>query len=143
MISSYAYAVIKEVYMKRNNVYGTAVFAILATLAASCSQGGPTTPASTINAEPIAVATTARAPIAGVSFTLDGTKSTDEDGTVVSWHWDLGNGSQADGATAQVSYGAAGSYTVTLTVTDDDGAKDSEILNISVSERGSVTVEVE
>ena len=49
--------------------------------------------------------------------------STDPDGTIVGSSWNWGDGSPADsGPTASHSYAAAGNYTVTLTVTDDDGA---------------------
>ncbi len=61
--------------------------------------------------------------------------STDSDGTVVSWSWDFGDGS----ATAQNpshTYAADGSYTVSLTVTDDDGATDAVSQNVTVTSGG-------
>ena len=69
------------------------------------------------------------APTAGLTSTvtdlgvaLDGTTSGDTDGTVANWSWDLGDGTTASGPTASHTYAAAGTYTVRLTVTDDDGA---------------------
>jgi hypothetical protein len=53
---------------------------------------------------------------------LDASASTDADGTVVQYQWELGDGSTATGPTAQHSYAQPGSYTIELTVTDDDGA---------------------
>lgn len=53
---------------------------------------------------------------------FDATGSTDPDGTVSGYAWDFGDGSTGTGATTSHSYAAAGSYQVTLTVTDDDGA---------------------
>ena len=48
--------------------------------------------------------------------------STDDDGTVVSWAWDFGDGATAVSQNPSHSYATEGTYTVTLTVTDDDGA---------------------
>ncbi|PVX27255.1 MAG: hypothetical protein CW716_03225, partial [Candidatus Bathyarchaeum sp.] len=55
-----------------------------------------------------------------VSF--NASESYDLDGTIVSYEWDFGDGTTATGVTASHSYPASGNYTVTLTVTDDDGA---------------------
>lgn len=62
------------------------------------------------------------AEVSGLSATLDGTGSSDSDGSVVSWSWDFGDGNTASGPTAAHTYAADGTYTVALTVTDDDGA---------------------
>ena len=48
--------------------------------------------------------------------------SADADGTIASYAWDFGDGEQGTGEDAEHTYGAPGSYTVTLTVTDDTGA---------------------
>mgnify|MGYP000394769130 CR=1 FL=1 len=54
---------------------------------------------------------------------VNGSTSSDADGSVVSWSWNWGDGTASTtGATSTHRYGTAGSYTVTLTVTDDDGA---------------------
>lgn len=55
-------------------------------------------------------------------------RSTDEDGSVSAWHWDFGDGQSLDApSSAPVShtYSAAGSYPVTLRVTDNGGATDT------------------
>jgi PKD repeat protein len=63
--------------------------------------------------------TNGRAPLA-VSF--DSAGSVDADGTIATYAWDFGDGSPVEhGATASHSYGP-GTFTATLTVTDDDGA---------------------
>jgi len=46
--------------------------------------------------------------------------STDSDGTVVSWLWDFGDGNTSASSNPSHTYASAGSYTVQLTVTDDD-----------------------
>lgn len=58
----------------------------------------------------------------GLTTTVDAGASTDVDGSIASYAWNWGDGSPAgSGATATHLYGASGSYTVELTVTDDRG----------------------
>ena len=52
---------------------------------------------------------------------LDGSASSDSDGTIVSWEWDFGNGFTGSGETISYTYTQPGSYTVILTVVDNDG----------------------
>jgi PKD repeat protein len=68
----------------------------------------------------------------GQAVTLDGSASTDSDGTIVSYAWDFGDGSTASGAVVQHTYAAAGSYVVTLIVTDDDGAAHRDLTLVEV-----------
>ena len=49
-------------------------------------------------------------------------ESTDDDGTVVGWQWAFGDGAVLSERNPSHTYAAEGTYTVTLTVTDDDGA---------------------
>lgn len=53
---------------------------------------------------------------------FNGGMSSDTDGTVAAYAWDFGDGATATGITPSHDYAAAGTYTVSLTVTDDDGA---------------------
>lgn len=56
-------------------------------------------------------------------FTFNGSGSTDSDGVVTTYAWDFGDGSlPASGVSTSHTYGAAATFTVTLTVTDDAGA---------------------
>ena len=67
-------------------------------------------------------------PVTGTSplaVTFDGSASTDADGTVASYLWNFGDGSTAAGKTASHTYTTAGTFTATLTVTDNKGATGS------------------
>ncbi|RBY95120.1 radical SAM protein [Blastococcus sp. TF02-8] len=77
----------------------------------------PTGPAP--NAAPTAAFTSTSD---GLALSVDGSGSSDPDGTVAGFAWSFGDGTSGAGATASHTYGAAGSYPVRLTVTDDDGA---------------------
>ena len=68
----------------------------------------------------------------GLSCSFDGNGSTDPDGTIVSYQWSFGDGSTANGATPSKTYAVGGNYNVSLTVTDDGGATDTEIRTITV-----------
>ncbi|GGL87428.1 PKD domain-containing protein [Nakamurella endophytica] len=69
----------------------------------------------------------------GLSVSVDGSSSTDPDGTVASYSWNWGDGTAAGtGATASHTYAAGGTYTVTLTVTDDKGATATKSADVSV-----------
>jgi hypothetical protein len=48
--------------------------------------------------------------------------STDEDGSIQSYLWDFGDNTTSENKTVNKTYTDIGSYTVSLTVTDDDGA---------------------
>jgi PKD repeat protein len=66
------------------------------------------------------------------SVTLDGSGSTDPDGTIVSYEWLEGVTPTATGATPIVSLGT-GSHSITLTVTDDLGGTASDEVIVTVN----------
>ena len=63
---------------------------------------------------------------------LDGTGSSDVDGSVTAYAWQEGGTTLATGATATVSL-TVGTHTLTLTVTDDGGATDSDTVVVTVA----------
>ncbi len=52
---------------------------------------------------------------------FDGSASTDTDGTIESYHWDFGDGNTESGILTSHVYTEPGTYTITLTVEDDEG----------------------
>ncbi|NDY95170.1 PKD domain-containing protein [Wenzhouxiangella limi] len=99
---------------------------------------------SVSGAEPVNEAPTAAfdSNCTDLSCSFDGSASSDSDGTIASYAWDFGDGSSATGQTASHSYAAGGTYTVTLTVTDDDGATDTASQEVTVEEpaTGGITL---
>jgi pseudolysin/vibriolysin len=58
--------------------------------------------------------------------------STDSDGTIASRLWDVGDGRTSTKSKVLFKYASAGTYTVTLTVTDNEGATSSTSKTITV-----------
>ncbi|NOJ60758.1 LamG-like jellyroll fold domain-containing protein, partial [Arthrobacter sp. 260] len=69
----------------------------------------------------------------GLTVNVDGTGSSDTDGTVVSYAWDFGDGITSDVAVSSHTYAAEGTYEVTLTVTDNDGGTHTVAETVTVS----------
>jgi PKD repeat protein len=59
---------------------------------------------------------------AGTPVTFDGSGSSDPDGTIASYDWDFGDGVTGTGVSPTHTYATDGVFTVTLTVTDNEGA---------------------
>jgi PKD repeat protein len=64
---------------------------------------------------------------------FDASSSLDSDGTIISYEWNYGDGNTGTGINPQHSYTASGTYTVSLTVTDDQNAVDVATQQITVS----------
>jgi PKD repeat protein len=68
-------------------------------------------------------------------LTFDGSHSFDRDGRIIAFDWDFGDGARASGATVTHAYAKSGTYTATLTVTDESGTRTK-----TVSDTASVRV---
>jgi PKD repeat protein len=66
-----------------------------------------------------------------VSF--DGSSSSDTSGIIVAYQWEFGDGTTGSGKAKTHTYELPGEYRARLTVTDDDGAKDSTTWVIQVN----------
>ena len=71
-------------------------------------------------------------------FTFDATSSSDPDGTIASYSWDFDDGNIDTGAIVTHSYSSKRSFSVTLTVTDNDGATDQTSTTLYVANRAPV-----
>jgi len=76
---------------------------------------------ATTNQPPVANAGGPYSGTVNVAMTFDGSASTDSDGSIVSYSWNFGDGNTATGVSPTHTYLAAGTFNVTLTVTDDVG----------------------
>lgn len=86
------------------------------------------------NASPRAVPTVPTTAPVGASVVVGSDGSGDPNGSVAAVHWDFGDGSAgADSGTASHTYTAAGDYTVSLTVIDNEGAATTAASVIHVS----------
>ena len=86
---------------------------------------GPEPPVATFSISPTS-------PVAGDTLAMDASASSDPDGRIVVFAWDFGDGGKAFGASVTHPFAAAGTYTVTLNVTDDDGLKDTATQQVVV-----------
>lgn len=79
-------------------------------------------------------------PTADFSFIIDGLtveftdQSIDEDGAIIAWTWDFGDETTSTARDPDHTYAVGGTYTVTLTVTDDRDGVDTVSEEITVSE---------
>ncbi|MGH3241232.1 MAG: PKD domain-containing protein [Spirillospora sp.] len=73
--------------------------------------------------------------------TFQGATSADSDGQITGYAWDFGDGKTGTGAAPQHTYAENGTYTVKLTVTDNDGdtgtvSKSVQVIDKAIAYRG-------
>jgi PKD repeat protein len=89
------------------------------------------TPAANPDIPPVAILTVS---CTDLVCSADGTGSTDPDGTISSYAWTWGDGTtNGSGPSPSHTYAAAGTYQVTLTVTDNQGGTNSGSSSVSPS----------
>ena len=75
-------------------------------------------------------------PVINQTVTLNASDSKDQDGNITNYEWDFGDGGNTTNMTVPITnhtYASAGTFTVTLTVTDDEGATNATSQVITVS----------
>jgi subtilisin family serine protease len=83
-----------------------------------------------VNAAPTAVFTQT---CTDLTCAFDGSGSSDREGTISSYSWSFGDDAAATGEKTSHTYADGGTYTVTLTVTDNAGATGSSSQSVTVS----------
>jgi len=71
-------------------------------------------------------------PKVGESITFDASPSKPNSGTIISYFWEFGDGTNATGQIVSHSYSAYGTFTVTLTITDSEGFSDTTSKQVNV-----------
>jgi PKD repeat protein len=74
-------------------------------------------------------------PYVGKAVTFDASASYDPDGTIVNYAWDFGDGTTATGIIVNHAYSFEGTFTVTLTVTDNDELTNVTVSNVTIRHR--------
>ena len=109
-----------------NSAQNSAKFALLGL--AFLGEAAKTTGGGTGNTPPVANFTST---VSGLTASFTDT-STDSNGTIASRSWNFGDGSTSTLANPSRTYAAAGTYNVTLTVTDNGGASSSKTVAVTV-----------
>jgi hypothetical protein len=91
------------------------------------------------NIPPVADAGPDQTAAFGATVTFNGSGSYDPDGSIVSYGWNFGDGSTGTGEITTHAYSTDGTYTVTLTVTDNDGATGNDTAIVTVNPPGGYT----
>ncbi len=86
-----------------------------------------------INKPPVALFTTSNtSSLAGRPVIMNASQSYDPDGTIFSYSWNFGDGTSSTGKVVSHSWALAGNYTLTLTVTDNEGGASTNTTSLLV-----------
>jgi len=72
------------------------------------------------------------APRPGITVSFDASSSSDPSASITGYAWDFGDGAHGSGETSSHTYGSSGTFTVTLTTSDSNGATASVSHVVSV-----------
>jgi len=72
----------------------------------------------------------------GQPVQFDGTASYDPDGTIVAYRWGFGDGGFGTGPVSTHTYSSAGTYTVSLTISDDSGETGAATTTVEITDSG-------
>lgn len=86
----------------------------------------------TENAPPTALFLAPETALTGQTIRIDTVDSSDSDGRIVSRKIEFGDGTEAESDAASKEYGAAGTYQIKVTVTDDEGATSTATRDIRI-----------
>jgi RHS repeat-associated protein len=112
---------------------GHGVFEAVLTVTDSPGAVGTARRTISVNAPPLAsFSTSAVSGEAPLTVNYDATGSTDPDGSISAFSWDFGDGVTGSGQTVSHTFLSAGTYSVTLTVTDNSSATGTATTNIAV-----------
>jgi len=103
-------------------------------------QHDPNAPPPPLNLLPVANAGGPYTGTAGSPLQFDGAASTDPDGTIVSYQWDFGDNNTGSGINPSNTYATNGNFTVTLTVTDDQGATSTATTTATIGQGNQAPV---
>ncbi|MBN1456037.1 MAG: PKD domain-containing protein [Methanomicrobia archaeon] len=92
----------------------------------------------TVSLSPVADAGPDQICLMGEVVYFNGSESYDHDGTVKTYQWNFGDGGNATGPAVTHCYADTGTYTVSLTVTDDCGALDQATCTVIILLNGDV-----
>jgi subtilisin family serine protease len=78
----------------------------------------------------------------GLTCSFNGSSSSDMQGSIQNYAWDFGDGTSGSGATTSKTFAAAGTYNVTLTVTDNGSQTGSTTKSVTVSNVNPISLSV-
>ncbi|MDJ0807410.1 MAG: PKD domain-containing protein [Gammaproteobacteria bacterium] len=104
----------------------TACAFLLVGLSSCGGGGGSSDTAADSNESPKAIANGTYIGTVGIAVQFSSAGSDDPDGSIEAYTWDFGDGTSSNQANPSHTYSSAASYSVTLQVTDNDGATDSD-----------------
>lgn len=109
-----------------DNVFGHGLVDAFAAVSYAMNLGDFTAPMASITQSATSV------PF-GSAVTFSAANSSDADGQVVAYQWNLGDGTTSNAAEFSHTYATAGSYQVSLTVTDNDGLTNAATTVVQVT----------